>query len=183
MLVISIPPLLLIQLMNYALYAILLLILHIYMLSDTDRIVGEKQVVDQVYKLLACSNCHKSSLYNLYYEQACHSGVYCHECIQFCLRCKATKGLDVSTKEPLLLKVSIKCKYCFNGCAYSGPFNSLLNHENSCKNNHENSFPSYHTDSGPIPKYNEFFPNLNFVHQEAMPTPDFSDMANSNALT
>jgi hypothetical protein len=99
---------------------------------STERLTGDHATITKLNDLISCFNCQKHSLSNTYYDQPCHKGVYCQECISFCSKCCQVKGQPIQGMDLLLKSVSIKCINSPNGCNQLLAIGDIPNHEKLC---------------------------------------------------
>ena len=97
-----------------------------------ERIVGDAQAVNDIKSISSCSNCHKESFENHYYQQSCHQGVYCQNCISFCANCANVMGLVIPSLSTLIKKVKFRCKNYMHGCNALSNYEDLFQHESNC---------------------------------------------------
>jgi hypothetical protein len=97
-----------------------------------DRLIGDQATIAKLTDLISCFNCQKCSLSNTYYDQPCHKGVYCQECISFCSKCCQVKGQPIQGRDQLLQSLSIKCVNSPNGCNLALAIGDIANHEKLC---------------------------------------------------
>ena len=97
-----------------------------------DRLIGNQETIAKLNDLIMCFNCQKRSLSNNCYDQPCHKGVYCQECISFCSKCCHTQGQRIQGVTQLLKSISIKCVNSVHGCTQVLAIGDIANHEKLC---------------------------------------------------
>ena len=125
------------------------------------QLVGDQKIISQILDILTCLNCHKQSFINKHYQQQCHVGIYCPQCIKFCSKCCTVQASPPPSLGSFLQKVSISCQYTPYGCQAIVPFNTAQSHELNCLFSHskpKNTNKKESTD--------ELFPNMGFISQD-----------------
>ena len=149
-----------------------------------NQLMGDTKIISQILTIATCLNCQKQSLHNQHYQQACHHGMYCPQCISYCATCSKVIGSRSPILDSLLQKVSIKCKYSKYGCQAVVAFSSAQSHEINCSFSHS-SLESYAFTPPKKESTSDIFPNMKFVNQDSKqcePESDGSLLMLSNVM-
>ena len=100
-----------------------------------DRIETNPFHLLSIKNFLACSNCKVVNHKNLFYNQKCHNGCYCKDCINNCKQCYNRGKFEAFELLQMLSLSGIKCKNYSMGCKVIAGYNSIEEHEGFCNFN------------------------------------------------